>query len=211
MNPARKVWTFRHMFASAQQVGTVLFSRRYLLYTNTGISVSLSVSGDILQQRYQLMKHNSDKSSLNVKRTGQMAVCGFLAGPVAHYWYILLDRWLPGRCARTIVKKVILDQLVCSPIFIGLYLVSIGILDDKKWELLKEEFATKGVWLFLGDCLIWIPAQICNFAILPTRFRVLFDNMVSLFADVFYSYVIFDHECDNMKPLSKDTLRVERM
>ena len=191
---AAKLWTLplRRIFASAQIVGSTLFSPRYLLFTNTAVSTGLSVAGDVLRQKYKSGTQKQDKPALDKHRTGKMAICGFLSGPTGHYWYIFLDRWFPGQCAKTIVKKVAMDQCIGSPIFIVLYLVTVGLLDGKMWDSLKEDLSEKGVWLFIGDFFIWIPAQIFNFSVLPSRFRLLFDNTVSLFADFFYSYMVFD-------------------
>jgi protein Mpv17 len=36
---------------------------------------------------------------------------------------------------------------------------------------------------------VWPPAQVINFYLLPTRFRVLYDNTISLGYDVYTSYV----------------------
>ena len=45
-----------------------------------------------------------------------MAVLGFCIGPVNHYWYVMLDRFLPGTLSRTVAKKLLLDQLIMAPI-----------------------------------------------------------------------------------------------
>lgn len=45
-----------------------------------------------------------------------MAILGFCLGPVNHYWYVALDRMLPGRTALTVGKKVMADQLVMAPV-----------------------------------------------------------------------------------------------
>ncbi len=43
--------------------------------------------------------------------------------------------------------------------------------------------------MYLAEWVIWPPAQFVNFWLLPTRFRVLFDNAVSLGYDVYTSHV----------------------
>ena len=43
--------------------------------------------------------------------------------------------------------------------------------------------------LYAAEWLIWPPAQFINFSLLPTRYRVAFDNLVSLGFDGYTSYI----------------------
>ena len=196
MNPFRKI-VAPHMFSSVRNVGVTLFSRKYLLYTNTGLSTGLAISGDLLQQKNIMFK--DPQVRLDYQRTTKMTVCGFLSGPVSHFWYMFLDKLVPGRCVKSVCKKVFLDQIIGSPICILLYLLTMKLMDSEKNKSLFEELSSKGVNLFIFDALLWIPAQIINFALLPSRFRVLYDNVVSLFSDMIYSFVIFDYSQKNLE------------
>ncbi|GFO16326.1 mpv17-like protein 2 [Plakobranchus ocellatus] len=181
----------RAIVTSVKHSSRLLFSDKLLLYTNTGLSVGLSVAGDIVQQKSKCLKGENVKD-WDKKRTVQMAASGLAVGPVVHYWYLYLDRWFPGRNAASLIKKVILDQIVLSPIYITLFIVTIGALEGQPWTLMKEEFKTTGVAMLISDILVWTPAQTVNFYFLPTRFRVLFDSSVSLAMDVWFSYLRFD-------------------
>ena len=46
-----------------------------------------------------------------------------------------------------------------------------------------------GQQLYIAEWLLWPPAQFINFYFLPTRYRVLYDNTVSLVYDVYTSHV----------------------
>lgn len=81
-----------------------------LLLVNTGTCCGIYVVGDLLQQRIE------GREETDWRRTGRMAVLGFLMGPASHYWYRFLDRRLPEVAARTVAKKVLADQIVMAPL-----------------------------------------------------------------------------------------------
>ena len=82
-----------------------------LLLVNTGTCCALYTLGDVVQQ-----KMTCKEEPIDAARTFRMAVLGACMGPLNHYWYVLLDRLLPGVSARIVLKKVVLDQLVMAPL-----------------------------------------------------------------------------------------------
>lgn len=186
------------VFGAARLVFTnvkVLFSSKYLLYTNTGISVIMSCAGDGLQQKYQVVKN--EITGWDKRRSRDVGITGLLFGPFCHYWYILLDRWFPGQSARVVMKKLIVDQLICSPIVITSFLFVTSYLEGRRGKELKAEIMGKGKTLYVAEWVVWPPAQIINFSFVPLRFRVLFDNTVSFGFDWYFSYIKYGvHETD---------------
>ncbi|KAK2586640.1 hypothetical protein KPH14_011687 [Odynerus spinipes] len=188
MNIARGVSLLHRINAVKEQ----LFSSKNLLYTNVAISISLSAIGDILEQHYEIIKGEWDKWSPS--RTRNMAVSGMSIGIVCHYWYKYLDSKLSGRTSKIVLKKVVIDQLVCSPLCIGVFFLTLGILEKNSWSELKAEIASKAHRLYIAEWIIWPPAQVINFYFLPTKYRVLYDNTISLGYDVYTSHVKHDKE-----------------
>lgn len=172
-----------------RQIGRTMFGK-YLLLTNVGISISLSATGDILQQNYEMVRKRRD--SWDSIRTHHMAISGMTVGIICHNWYKYLDRRLPGRTISVVIKKVIVDQIVCSPVCICVFFVTLSMLENLSWEETRSEIIKKGKRLYIAEWVVWPPAQLINFYILPTRFRVLYDNTVSLGYDVYTSYVRYD-------------------
>ncbi|CAM6054375.1 unnamed protein product [Sphagnum tenellum] len=117
------------------------------------------------------------------------AVYGLTSGILIHYWYNILDRVLPGSGIRIVFGKIFYDQILFSPICIGSCLVADSLAEGHAWKRMLAEVATKGYYLYIADCLVWPPAQFVNFYFLPTRYRVAFDNIVSLGVDVYTSHV----------------------
>lgn len=172
--------------------GRAMFSRKYLLYTNTAISVTLSTVGDLVNQKFQI--HNKEMKNYDTKRSRDVAITGVLIGPVCHYWYIFLDKWMPGRTLKILTKKIFVDQVVISPIVIGMFLLITSCLEKKSWEKVKEENIGKGAKLYIAEWIVWPPAQYLNFYCLPTKYRVLYDNTIAFAFDIYFSKVKYGKE-----------------
>ena len=194
MNITRNISSVINRISTVKEL---LFSSKYLLYTNVAISISLSATGDVLEQHYEILKNEWDKWSSN--RTKNMAISGMSIGIVCHYWYRYLDARLPGRTINIVLKKVVIDQLVCSPLCISMFFLTLGILENSSWAELKSEIINKAHKLYVAEWIVWPPAQIFNFCFLPTRYRVLYDNTISLGYDVYTSHVKHDNLMYNSK------------
>lgn len=128
-----------------------------------------------------------------------MAISGMSVGIICHYWYKYLDAKLPGRTINIVLKKVVIDQLVCSPVYITIFFLTLAILEKSSWSELKNEIISKAYKLYIAEWIIWPPAQILNFYFLPTKYRVLYDNTISLGYDVYTSQVKHGHSNSNSK------------
>jgi len=175
------------------RLSSQLFSPRLLLVTNTTISFGLSGLGDLIQQKIETRKQ---VSSVNWSRTLHMSTSfGLTSGVLCHFWYSYLDRILPGRGIRTIVTKIAWDQILFSPVCIAAcILVSGGILERQTASQLVTETIQLGGRLYIAEWLFWPPAQFVNFYLLPPRFRVLYDNLVSLVYDTYTSHLKYKIE-----------------
>jgi len=169
--------------------GQFLF-RRHLFVSNLTISFSLSGLGDLIQQGLE-----QSKGRWNVRRTFQMSTAfGLTSGLLCHHWYNYLDRVFPGRGLRVVLRKVAWDQIVFSPVCIAACLLVSASLEHQDCRTALKQTVQLGSRLYLAEWIIWPPAQFLNFAFLPTRFRVLYDNLISLIFDTYTSYV--KHEVD---------------
>jgi len=181
-----------HSFAvKSRSVGKVLFGK-YLLATNVCISTGLSAVGDTLQQQYDIVTSDDPHLKWDCTRTYNMSVSGATIGVICHYWYNYLDKRLPGKTLKIVVKKLTVDQLLFSPFLIAVFFGTVGLLEHSSKDEVMEEIKSKAWRLYAAEWVIWPPAQIINFYILPTRFRVLYDNTISLGYDVYTSYVKHD-------------------
>ena len=119
---------------------------------------------------------------------------GLLFGPLYHIWYVYLDRALPGRTVRIVLKKLAADQLFMSPLSIVLFFVSLGVLEGQKVHEMQRDIRHRGPPLLAVEWTFGPVTQLFNFFVLPTRFRVVYDSFVCLCFDVYYSYVKYRKE-----------------
>ncbi|EZA59632.1 hypothetical protein DMN91_005422 [Ooceraea biroi] len=187
MNVARGIG---FIFGRVNNIKEYLFSPKNLLYTNVGISITLSGTGDILEQHYEILKGEWDRWSFI--RTRNMAISGLSIGIVCHYWYNFLDAKMAGRTIGIVLKKVIVDQLICSPLCISMFFLTLALLENSSLAEFKDEVRRKAHRLYIAEWVIWPPAQVVNFYFLPTRYRVLYDNTISLGYDIYTSHVKHD-------------------
>jgi len=117
-----------------------------------------------------------------------MLIVGTAQGPLNHWWYWWLDRYLPGRKITTIGKKILADQLIASPLGSGSFFLGLGLLEGKTLLQSWEEFSNKFIMVYLMDWAVWPPAQLINFLLIPSAYRVLYVNTVTLAWNVFMSY-----------------------
>lgn len=185
----RLQWPFRIYVRRIRGAVNTAFSPRYLLLTNTAISVGLSGLGDSMQQRYEILR--GLKSQLDYVRLRNMCIVGLVFGPCCHYWYQLLDRLLPTRSVKSVIKKIAMDCFIMGPGSIIVFFTVLGTLQRKSRADVIRDWSGKGIQILIADFVIWPPTEFISFRYLPLRYRVFYDNAVSLTFDNYYSYIMY--------------------
>ena len=80
---------------------------------NTTVSCVLYTVGDTVCQRFE---GYGERGANDWSRTRRMAVMGVFIGAIDTFWYSKLDEMLPGASGRSTAKKVLLDQVIWSPV-----------------------------------------------------------------------------------------------
>lgn len=110
-------------------------------------------------------------------------------GAAYHYWYQFLDRRWPGNVARVVMKKVLADQVVMVPIGVPMFLISLGLLEGQDRQSIMKDVKTKSPPLLAVEWTFGPATQLINFFFLPTHFRVVYDSVVCLCFDAYYTHV----------------------
>ncbi|CAJ0915457.1 unnamed protein product, partial [Mesorhabditis belari] len=110
-----QVLPMRLQLRSVRQV----FSGRYKLLANTGVSCTILGSADAIQQLIMGTWDPRDpKKPWDWKRTGRFAACGLLQGPMLHYLYRFMDFHVKFRGPKlaVVLQKCMMD-VSSAPLF----------------------------------------------------------------------------------------------
>ncbi|KAI5071020.1 hypothetical protein GOP47_0013271 [Adiantum capillus-veneris] len=167
--------------------------------TTKGItSALLTLFGDLV---CQLMIEKSE--TIDFTRLGIFTLLGLLlVGPTLHFWYLILSKWLPGPGTLRAVARLILDQFLFSPIFIGVFISALMTLEGHSHDIVPK---LKQDWLnvVFANWKIWIPFQFFNFLLVPQQLQVLAANVIAL---AWNTYLSFAAHKDIIAPARKDSI-----
>ena len=113
----------------------------------------------------------------------------FCFGPMMHRWYSMLDQRIMARpLTQMVTKKVMADQAVFLPFFLGSFVVLNGCLRGDTNHQINRTFKNDFYEMLQTSYMVWIPAQVFNFLLLPLPYRVLFCNVVGLGWNSYIAY-----------------------
>lgn len=74
---------------------------------------------------------------------GNMFIVGAARGPLLHYFYGWLDKTIKIITFRNVTKKIILDQVIMSPIAIVAFFYPAGWLEGQSTTTINKELKDK--------------------------------------------------------------------
>lgn len=164
------------------------FFSKHLLATNLVISVSFSAVGDLIEQIVEIFSNEIE--SWNKIRTLKLASTGFAVGLVCHYWYLYLDQRYPHTNHLSIFKKIVLNQLIFSPLCIFVFFATLSLVNQSSKSQFLKDIVEKGRNIYIAEWVVWPPASLINFYFIPYKYRVLYDSFASLGFDIYNSYIV---------------------
>lgn len=151
---------------------------KYFLVTNLTISSTASGLGDFIEQMFEIFskyQKNWDKT-----RTAKMAFTGKInsktntlclfsfkwclvyenqkglpVGLICHHFYIILDKYFIEKSIKVILQKIVLCQIVCSPLCIITFYLTLGRLNSWSSHKTYNNILEKGSQVFFAEWMVW--------------------------------------------------------
>ncbi|XP_076585890.1 peroxisomal membrane protein 2 [Chaetodon auriga] len=168
----------------------LLLLKKYPILTKSVTSGILSALGNLLSQTLEARKkarNGAPVDAIHAAGAARYAIYGlFITGPVSHYFYQLMEVWIPSTDPYCIVKRLILDRLFFAPGFLLLFFFVMNVLEAKCWADFEKKMRASYWTALKMNWKVWTPFQFININFVPVQFRVLFANMVALF---WYAYL----------------------
>ena len=169
---------------------TAFIDRHPLLAKSLSMGITYGLA-DMTAQLFAYLTHGEVVPlAMRMRRAISLTLVGCLAvGPLLTVWFDFLERIVPGRSKRAILKRTVLDQAIEVPVMISIIfsLSSLAEGNTIAYCLAKIQLKLLSTW---KDCTaVWFPVQLVNQGLVPLRFRVIFQAVVSFFWDTYLSIV----------------------
>lgn len=113
----------------------------------------------------------------------------FAVGPLLAFWFDFLEWLIPGRSPKAIAMRTALDQAIEVPFMIALIFTLSSLAEGHTLAfcLCKVQEKLVSTW---GNCVgVWTPVQLINQGLVPLKYRVAFQALISFFWDAYLSFV----------------------
>lgn len=153
---------------------------RHPVLTNTVLYGSLYTLAEVSRQRLSGRSSRNPATALDLASVKRYAIMGTLViPPIFTRWYRWLDTRFPATSGPVLVKKLVLDQFLLTPVVIVIFFVGMAWLEGQQGDQRLAELRQKGVNTFLIDCCFWLPVQLLNFSLVPPQLRVAFIGLAT--------------------------------
>ncbi|ORZ02679.1 hypothetical protein BCR43DRAFT_481978 [Syncephalastrum racemosum] len=133
-------------------------------------------------------------------RTVRFALYNFSVAPIVGKWYILLDRFFPmpktivssaaKRLADKItIKRMAVDQLVFAPSSLVVFFTTMGFIESRSWEGVREKFRDAYTPALIANYKVWPVVQFINFKFMPLPYRLPFVSSLGILWNAYLSWI----------------------
>ncbi len=114
----------------------------------------------------------------------------FFSAPILHIHFSkFLPMIAPKANALGCLKKLFVDQIVISPLFMVGWYSAISALDGKSVKQSTQDLKLKFWPTMRAHWQVWPMVNLMNFYFVPIQYQVLCSNCVSLFFNSYLSYM----------------------
>lgn len=168
----------------------LILLKKYPILTKSVTSGILSALGNLLSQTLEARKkarHGAPAKEIDKAGAARYAIFGLLfTGPLSHYFYHLMEVWMPTTDPYCLVKRLLLDRLFFAPAFLLLFYFVMTVLEAKGWSDFERKMKSSYWTALKMNWKVWTPFQFINVNFVPVQFRVLFANVIAFF---WYAYL----------------------
>uniref|UniRef100_A0A8C2RFQ2 Peroxisomal membrane protein 2 n=1 Tax=Capra hircus TaxID=9925 RepID=A0A8C2RFQ2_CAPHI len=147
--------------------------RLYPVLTKAATSGILSALGNFLAQLIEKkQKKENCSQKLDVSGPLRYAIYGFFfTGPLGHFFYLLMERWIPSDVPLAGIKRLLLDRLLFAPAFLSLFFLVMNFLEGQDTAAFTAKMKS-GFWPALRmNWRVWTPVQFININYIPVQER----------------------------------------
>lgn len=186
---------------------TLSIARVYQYSFDSHPNITLAITGACLNSLGDVVAQFTEKISrtehgdhhYDYARTLRFFCYGFTISPLLGRWNNVLERRFPlhfcvhrrpvsGKVSwKAMSKRLICDQLVMAPIGLGLFLGSMGVMERRSLDQIKEKFTDLYKPALVTNWQVWPVAQLINFRYMPLAYRVPFQSSCGVFWTLYLS------------------------
>ena len=172
-----------HVASEAWTSYKLMLKQQPLLTKSVTSSVLTTFSDAICQQMTKGAAKQQTLTTFDYKRSLHVAITGFIwSGPVSHNWYSILEKIVSIKNPMGgLIARIILDAIIFSPVAVCGYFTCRSLLEGSGVAGIRDKLSTRFVTAVTGSWKFWPPANVINFGLVPVEFRVLYNNVLSLF------------------------------
>lgn len=113
----------------------------------------------------------------------------FYFGPALHIWISrILPRMVPVTGARSVIKRVAVDQVFFTPFAISSFFVVNTLLRGSNFDAAVSNLKTNWFSVLQSNWCYWPWVQFINFGLVPVHYQVLTASCASMFWNIYLSY-----------------------
>ncbi|KAG1335089.1 protein Mpv17 [Cocos nucifera] len=189
-----KLWRWYQNCLSVHPVKTQVISSGILW--GLGDIGAQAVTHSIKRNHPQLTQQKDKEFKINWKRVAITSMFGFaFVGPVGHYWYEYLDRYirvrlqLQPKSLKFVAAKVAADGLLFGPLDLLIFFSYMGFASGRSVEQVKEDVKRDFLPALIVGGGVWPFVQVANFRFVPVRYQLLYVNFFCLLDSSFLSWI----------------------
>jgi len=182
---------------------TITLARTYQYFFHTHPNPTLALTGgtlnafgDIVAQCTQnaRVQDHQHRPGWDSARTLRFFCFGVGISPLLGRWNVFLERRFPLRRRRThrvsfkaLSKRVAADQVIMAPIGLAIFVGSIGIMEGRSKNQIRDKYTDMYTTALLTNWKIWPLAQLINFRFMPLPYRIPFQSACGVFWTLYLS------------------------